>query len=503
MTITAKQLNYTDKDFDALVLRLQALVRSVFPTWTDFNVANFGNILLELYAQVGNVLGFYQDAQARESRVLTATQRKNLLGLIKLIGYQPKGLFAAQAVETITLDAPPAHDFTLPKGSILSTSDVTNPVEFQLLADLLFPAAMNPPTHTATIENSATQTDTFTSNGLPNQTFQLSRTPYIDGSAVFVASDGTYGQVDNFLNSTSSDKQFTATVDQNDRATLATGNGTNGTIPVGSVTVTYKTGGGALGNVEAGKINRIPGNFVDSMGSHVGVSCTNVGKATGGLDRQSMASIKLLAPQSVRAGDRCVANEDFEIHATEVPGVSRALMTTSDNDPAVPENTGILYIVPTSGGTPTPTLLAAVLTQITITFPSTITFKPSTAPAPYFVVNLAMVLHFKQGANPAVCAALVRANVALFMQPSNADGTPNPNVDFGANYKDENGVATGKLPLADFFNLAENTSGVRAVGGSPSDFLVNGAHADVPIAGRQFPQLGTITIVDGDTGTTL
>jgi hypothetical protein len=42
MAQLAQATDYTDKDFDSLRLRLQSLVRSVFPDWTDFNVANFG-----------------------------------------------------------------------------------------------------------------------------------------------------------------------------------------------------------------------------------------------------------------------------------------------------------------------------------------------------------------------------------------------------------------------------------------------------------------------------
>jgi len=89
MGLLAQATDYTDKDFDSLRLRLQSLVGSVFPDWTDFNVANFGNILLEMYAFVGDVLGFYQDNQARESRLLTATQRKNLIGLRTALTARP------------------------------------------------------------------------------------------------------------------------------------------------------------------------------------------------------------------------------------------------------------------------------------------------------------------------------------------------------------------------------------------------------------------------------
>lgn len=37
MALLAQASDFTDKDFDSLRLRLQNLVRSVFPEWTDFN----------------------------------------------------------------------------------------------------------------------------------------------------------------------------------------------------------------------------------------------------------------------------------------------------------------------------------------------------------------------------------------------------------------------------------------------------------------------------------
>ena len=56
VSLLPASLDMTDKDFDALRVRLVALVQSVFPDWTDFAVASFGNILLELYAFVGGVI---------------------------------------------------------------------------------------------------------------------------------------------------------------------------------------------------------------------------------------------------------------------------------------------------------------------------------------------------------------------------------------------------------------------------------------------------------------
>ncbi len=148
MGLLAQATDYTSKDVDSLRLRLQSLVRSVFPDWTDFNVASFGNILLELYAFVGDVLTFYQDNQARESRLLTATQRKNLIALTKLLGFRPAGAAAATVTETFTLAAPPVADVTFPASTRVQTASVTAPIAFQLLADVVIPAGTSPPTAT-------------------------------------------------------------------------------------------------------------------------------------------------------------------------------------------------------------------------------------------------------------------------------------------------------------------------------------------------------------------
>ena len=48
MALLPLNLDYTDKDFASLRTRLFALIASVFPDWTDREVSNFGNILVEL-----------------------------------------------------------------------------------------------------------------------------------------------------------------------------------------------------------------------------------------------------------------------------------------------------------------------------------------------------------------------------------------------------------------------------------------------------------------------
>ena len=146
LSLFPNTVNATDRDFDALRHRLISLIQTVFPDWSDFETAGFGNILLEMYAFVGDVLNYYLDNQARESRLVTATQRKNVIALARMIGYKLHGAQAATAEALFSLTQPPVADVVIPSGTIVRTQEVTEPVRFQLLSDVLIDAGQNPPT---------------------------------------------------------------------------------------------------------------------------------------------------------------------------------------------------------------------------------------------------------------------------------------------------------------------------------------------------------------------
>lgn len=504
MALLAKTADYTDRDFDSIRERLFNLISSVFPTWTDRNVADFGNILVELFADVGDTLGFYQDNQARQSRISTATQRRALISLVKLIGYQAASATAATATLTIALPAPPAGDVFFRAGDVVRTPEVTAPIAYQLLADAVISAGQNPPTASVVAENSATRAQVYTSTGLPNQAFMLPVTPFIDGSVVVVAGNGAFTQVPNFLNSTATDRHFTVSVDQNDRATVRFGNGVAGAIPTGTVTFIYKTGGGSAGRVEEGKLREFEKTtWTDSLGNTVAPTVTNPSASAGGTDRQSVAQIKERAPASIRVINRTVSREDYEINALRLPAVARALMLTSNEDPTIQENTGELYVVPVGGGVATQALLDAVKYQVTVAYPNTLTFDCQVKPAIYKDLDFYMVVFFKAGVNKPAAAAAIRASLAALLAVQNADGTANTEVDFGANIRDSLGVITAEVALSDLTNAVRDVSGVRKLDPSDAGFLVNGAHTDVPLLGREFPRLGTVQIFDGDTGEAL
>ena len=498
MGLLAQAKDYTDKDFDSLRLRLQSLVRSVFPDWTDFNVANFGNILLELYAFVLDVLVLYQDNQARESRLLTATQRKNLIALCKLLGFRPAGARAATVEESFTLAVVPIANVVLPQGTRVRTASVTESIVFQLLGDVVIPAGAAPAIATGIVEQSAPQDELFASTGLPNQEVALPATPYLDGSAQVDAGNGDYFEAQNFLASTATDRHFIVVVDQADSATIRFGNGVNGAIPSGTITVRYKTGGGAVGNVNAGTLTKLEGSFADVEGNPVSIAVTNPKPASGGSDRQSITQIQVLAPESIRVLSRTVSREDYEVNARRLPEVSRALMLTSNEDPGIAENTGILFVIPRGGGVPSQALKDAVKRQVTVVFPNTLTFQVAVQDPAYLQVDIQATIFLRQGANAKVVRAAIEKALASFFAVSLPDGTPNPQVDFGWNLKNASGEPASEIAFSDVFNAVRDVAGVRKIGDEPDDFLINGARGDLVLGTREFPVLGRVDLLNGD-----
>jgi hypothetical protein len=501
MTILGQNLDYTDKDFDSFRARLFNLIESVFPTWSSRNVANFGNLLIELYAFVGDVVMKYQDNQARESRWSQATQRKNLIALAKLINFTPTTATASQVDALLSILAPVAGNVTIPAGTVVKTRSATRAVEFRTLANAVITAGNT--SITATAENSELQQDTFTSAETPNLSVKLTATPYIDGTADVTASNGTFTQVESFLDSDSSDLHFTATVDQNDAVTIRFGNGVSGAIPTGTITVDYKTGGGSRGQVEAGSVTVIDGVFTDSFATPVKVSVTNPSPSTPATDRQSVASIRERAPEQARVNNRTVSREDYEINARRLSQVARALMVTRNEDPAIGENTGFLFIVPVGGGLPTQQLKDDVLEMVTVTYPNTLTFVVTVSNPLYKTIDVYARIALEKGADPAVVDSTIRANLVAWFAPLNDDGSKNENVDFGYAFVEEEGSDHGLIPLSTIMNIVRDSEGVRKIGDTIADFTLNGAYSDLSLNIREFPILGTVTLINSSTNLAL
>jgi predicted phage baseplate assembly protein len=411
------------------------------------------------------------------------------------------GARAATALVELRLAATPVATVVLPAGTIVRTQEVIQPTQFQLLEPVVLGAGQS--FATTTVEHSVTRTQLHDARGLPDLDILLDYAPFLDGSVSVAAATGTFLEVPTFLNSRADDRHFTVSVDQRDRAMLRFGNGRNGLPPSGTLTITYKTGGGEIGNVDAHRLVVVEGTFHDAFGTAVQVSVDNPDAARGGFERESVALAKLRAPESLRAGATTVTREDFEVQARRVPGVARALMLTSDEDRSIAENSGILYVVPTAGGLPTPALRSAILRMVTETHPCLLTFQVSVQNPVYRPIDVEARVFLRPGQVGATVRERVRANLQAHFRVVEPDGTPNRDVDFGFYVRDAEGNPAAEVAWSDVFDVIRDTEGVRKLGDGPYDLKLNGLNTDVKLHTREFPVLRQVVLLDGASGEVL
>lgn len=84
-------VKYYGRDFESLKKGLIEFAKAYYPeTYTDFNEASPGSMFIDMAAYVGDVLSYYTDVNFKESLLLYAQERKNLLAIGNAIGYKPK-----------------------------------------------------------------------------------------------------------------------------------------------------------------------------------------------------------------------------------------------------------------------------------------------------------------------------------------------------------------------------------------------------------------------------
>ena len=89
--IPSKEIKYLGRDFNSIKQGLVDFVKNYYPnTYNDFNEASPGMMFLELVAYVGDTLNYYIDSQFKESLLLQATERRNILAIAAAMGYKPK-----------------------------------------------------------------------------------------------------------------------------------------------------------------------------------------------------------------------------------------------------------------------------------------------------------------------------------------------------------------------------------------------------------------------------
>jgi hypothetical protein len=333
-------IDYTSRDYESLRDDLLRTLPFFCPEYTDMNPSDFGVVLMELLAYMGDNLHFYIDRMAEESFLPTAITRQSVVNLLKLIDYELRGKTAATVDVTFSIDQALSGDLLIPKGTLLHTYADTSatPIYFETTTALTIPSGYTTGSVSAVEgKTSGTVDDPIIlgqSNAAPNQIFTLPETPVIDDSVLVYINEGAgytkWTIVETLVDSESCSQDCMLFRNANGVVNIYFGDNGQGKIPANGAIVSaiYRVGGGTEGNVGANTITIVDSQILYS-GSPIAVEATNPDSATGGTDEQSIQSAKVEGPRALRALYRAITLEDFEA-LTDIRDNVNAVRATVD-----------------------------------------------------------------------------------------------------------------------------------------------------------------------------
>jgi predicted phage baseplate assembly protein len=166
-------------------------------------------------------------------------------------------------------------------------------------------------------------------DGSRNQIFRLANTPIIHGSLQVEIDDGTQARKweirDDLLGSGRRDEHLAVNLSTGE---VRAGDGENGAVPVANpanpdanvVATRYRYGGGSRGNVAA----RLIKTLLTPVAGIDGGKTENPFAAAGGREEERFEEASKRARQSLRARERAVTPEDFQLLAKAAGNVKRA-----------------------------------------------------------------------------------------------------------------------------------------------------------------------------------
>lgn len=91
-------IDYLAKDFQSFKLALTDFSSQRYPSWQERSEADFGMMFLEALCGIADELSYLQDRVATEASLLTATQRRSLVSLARLVDYEPSPMLSASTI---------------------------------------------------------------------------------------------------------------------------------------------------------------------------------------------------------------------------------------------------------------------------------------------------------------------------------------------------------------------------------------------------------------------
>lgn len=363
-------IDYITKDYEGFRDMMIQSIPKYAPEWTDTSQSDMGIVLIELLAQGLDILSYYQDKAFQENFLATAKTRRAVLNLSKLLGYELKTQVPAKFKVKFNKSA----DYTesvikVPKGTRIGTDPLlSSQIIFETDEDLTIKAGETfgvvSVTHGQTISSDLVGVG----NNSINQKYKLSyQDVLIDTVEVKTQIRTEQGggsnyqywtRVDDFLSSDATHRHFTVATDEFNNCFIQFGNGVTGMcVPNNyNIVVSYRVGGGKIGNVGARTIN----TFITSEINGISTFYNEDTAYQLGEDLESIETARIKAPARYRTLNRAITKMDFEDITRGVEGVAKCKVIESFNI----DREVYIYVAPVGYGALTEELKSEILQRI-------------------------------------------------------------------------------------------------------------------------------------------
>jgi Baseplate J-like protein len=334
-------LDYTSRDFTAIRAQLIGIAKGKMPTWeTAGEAPDFGTLLIELFAYMGDVMHYYIDRTASEAFISTCQRRTSMLYIADMFGYVPIGQHGAIVQLTFTLDPEATENVTLAKGTRIhnKVQSAENLVVFELEDEVTLYARDPTPEDPSPRVKKAFATEGVsvrdeklgTSAGVPNMDLSIKNKGVIYQTLQIVSQEGLGSTTWSFTSDLSlarpTQAAFTTYIDESDITHVVFGDNASGRIPSSGAVIyaNYRYGVGVEANdVDIGDLEVIvPIDDTDVFD----VAVSNEASPVGGADPESIESMRYAVPRgSLRMKQRAVTLNDYADLSMQVPGVGKAI----------------------------------------------------------------------------------------------------------------------------------------------------------------------------------
>ncbi len=164
-----------------------------------------------------------------------------------------------------------------------------------------------------------TQVERFTASQTPAAFMvKLAYQQVIDGTVVVAVNGEDWNEISNLALAAPTQHAFSVRTLPTGETIVEFGDGLFGaSVPAqASIGVTYRTGGGASGNIASGLISTSITGIISSLAGPVTVTVINQQPGSGGLEAETLPEARSRIPAFIRANDRAVTKEDYQTLAT-------------------------------------------------------------------------------------------------------------------------------------------------------------------------------------------